>query len=66
MSIIEDTKQVLGIAMAVASLFNLNAIQETELKNYVKLQQSEWVERQKHDNEIEEILKNEAQRICGG
>lgn len=39
MSIIKDSMQVLKIAMAVASLFNLNAIQEAELKNYVKLQQ---------------------------
>ena len=65
MSIIKDSMQVLKIAMAVASLFNLNAIQEAELKNYEKLQQNEWIERRKHDSEIEVILKNEAQRICG-
>lgn len=65
MSIIKDSMQILKIAMAVASLFNLNAVQEAELKNYVKLQQNEWIERRKHDNEIEAILKNEAHRICG-
>lgn len=37
MSIIKDASQIVRIVAAVASLFNLNSIQQTELNNYAKL-----------------------------
>lgn len=39
MGIIKAGMQVAKIVMAVASLFNLNSIQQTDLNNYAKLQQ---------------------------
>ncbi len=65
MSIIKDITQIGKIVIVVASLFNLNNMQQAELKNYAKLQQYEWIEKRKDDAEIEALLKSEAQRICG-
>lgn len=63
MGIIKDGKQIAKIVMAVASLFNLNSIQQTELNNYARLQQYQWVEQMKSEAEVELMLKSEAQRI---
>lgn len=63
MGIIKDSTQIAKIVMAVVSLFNLNSIQQTELNNYAKLQQYQWVEQMKSEAEVELMLKNEAQRI---
>lgn len=63
MGIVKDITQIGKMVIVVASLFNLNAIQQTELKNYVKLQQYEWIEKRKDDAEVEAMLKSEAQRI---
>lgn len=65
MSIIKDASQIVKIVAAVASLFNLNSIQQTELNNYAKLQQYQWVEQMKSELEVELMLKSEAQRISG-
>lgn len=65
MSIIKNITQIGKIVIVVASLFNLNNMQQAELKNYAKLQQYEWIEKRKDDAEIEALLKSEAQRICG-
>lgn len=65
MGVIKDTIQIGKIVLAVATLFNLNAIQQTQLNNYAKLQQYQWIEKRKDDAEIEALLKNEANRICG-
>lgn len=39
MGVIKDGMQITKIDMAVVSLVNLNSFQQTELNNYVKLQQ---------------------------
>lgn len=65
MGIIKAGMQVAKIVMAVASLFNLNSIQQTDLNNYAKLQQYQWVEQRKSESEVELMLKSEAQKISG-
>lgn len=65
MGIIKNATQVTRIVMTVVSLFNLNSFQQTELNNYAKLQQYQWVEQMKSEAEVELMLKNEAQRITG-
>ncbi len=65
MGIIKDGVQIAKIVMTVASLFNLNSFQQTELNNYAKLQQYQWVEQMKSEAEVESMLKSEAQRISG-
>lgn len=65
MSIITDGAKIAKIVMAVVSLFNLNSFQQTELNNYVKLRQYQWIEQRKSEAEIEMMLKNEAIRITG-
>lgn len=65
MGVIKDGVQVAKIVMTVASLFNLSAIQKTELNNYAKLQQYQWVEQRKSEAEVELMLKSEAQKISG-
>ncbi len=63
MGIVKDAIQIAKIVAAVTSLFNLNSMQQTELNNYVRLQQYQWVEQRKTEAEIEYLLKSEAQRI---
>lgn len=65
MGIIKDGIQVAKIVMTVASLFNLNSFQQTELNNYAKLRQYQWVEQRKSEAEVELMLKSEAQKISG-
>lgn len=65
MGVIKDGMQIAKIVMAVVSLFNLNAFQQTELNNYVKLQQYQWIEQRKSEAEVEAMLKSEAVRITG-
>lgn len=65
MSAIKDAWQVARIVATVVSLFNLNSFQQTELNNYAKLQQYQWIEQRKSEAEIEIMLKSEAQRISG-
>ena len=65
MGLIKNGMQVAKIVMTVVSLFNLNSIQQTQLNNYAKLQQYQWIERRKSEAEVELMLKNEAQRISG-
>lgn len=63
MGVIKDGMQIAKIVMTVATLFNLNSFQKTELNNYAKLQQYQWIEKRKSESEVEVMLKNEAQRI---
>ena len=63
MGIIKDTYQVAKIVAIVVGMFNLNAIQETELKTYVRLQQYQWVEKRKTEQDVEEMIKNQARYI---
>ena len=63
MGIIKDTYQVAKIVAIVVGMFNLNAIQETELKTYVRLQQYQWVEKRKTEQEVEEMIKTQARYI---
>lgn len=65
MNIIKDASQIAKIVATVASLFNFNSIQQTELNNYAKLQQYQWVEQRKSEAEVELMLKSEAQKISG-
>ena len=65
MGVIKDGMQIAKIVMAVVSLFNLNAFQQTELNNYVKLQQYQWIKQRKSEAEVEAMLKSEAVRISG-
>lgn len=63
MSIIKDSYQITKIVVVVVSLFNLNSIQENELKSYVKLHQNEWIEQRWSEQEVEEMIKGEAKYI---
>lgn len=63
MSIVKDTIQIGEIVMAVSLMFNFNSLQESELKNYVKLREIEWVRKRKTDQEVEEMIKAEARNI---
>lgn len=65
MGVIKDGMQIAKIVMAVVSLFNLNSFQQTELNNYVKLQQYQWIEQRRSEAEVEAMLKSEAVRISG-
>ncbi len=65
MSIIKDVSQIVKIVATVASLFNLSSIQQTQLNNYAKLQQYQWVAQMKSEAEVELMLKSEAQKIAG-
>jgi len=64
MGVIKDSKTVLKIALAVASLFSFNNMQQTEFDNYVKSNMQGWVEKRKKENEIEEMIKSKAKIIC--
>ena len=52
MGVIKDGMQIAKIVMAVVSLFNLNSFQQTELNNYVKLQQYQWIEQRRSEAEV--------------
>ena len=63
MNIVKDTIQIGKIVMAVSLMFNFNSLQESELKNYVKLREIEWVSKRKTEQEVEEMIKAEARNI---
>lgn len=65
MGIIKDTLQIAKIIITVSSLFNLTPIQETEVKNYVKLRQYQWIEQRKSEQEVEALIRSYTQQICG-
>lgn len=65
MGIIKDGMQIAKIVMLVAGMFNLSSFQQTELNNYARLQQYQWIEQRRTEAEVEAMLKNEALKISG-
>lgn len=63
MNVVKDTIQIGKIVIAVSLMFNFNSLQESELKNYVKLREIEWVSKRKTEQEVEEMIKAEARNI---
>ena len=63
MSIVKDTITIGKIVATVVILFNLNSFQEAELKQYVKFEQYEWIEKRKEDSEIESYIRSKANEI---
>lgn len=63
MGVISDTIQIAKIVAVVATLFNMNSFQENQLKNYVKMEQYSWIQQRRSEQEVEEMIKNEARYI---
>lgn len=63
MGVVKDLMQIAKIVATVSLLFNFNSMQENELKSYVKSQQYEWIEKRRTEQEVEEMIKNEARII---
>ena len=59
MNVVKDTIQIGKIVIAVSLMFNFNSLQESELKNYVKLREIEWVSKRKTEQDVEEMIKAE-------
>lgn len=63
MSIVKDTMTIAKIVATIVTMFNMNSIQETSLKNYVKLEQYQWIEKRKDDAEIQQYILSKANEI---
>lgn len=63
MAIVKDTMTIAKIVATIVTMFNLNSIQETSLKNYVKLEQYQWIEKRKDDAEIQQYILSKANEI---
>lgn len=58
-----DFSKITRIVSAVVVAFNMNASQEAKLNSYVKIYQYQWISEQKHEQEIELLIKEEAYKI---
>lgn len=58
-----DILNVAKVVAIVAGVFSLNNAQQRELDNYVKLYNYEWVEKRKHDSEIESLIEEKVRSI---
>lgn len=63
MSIIKDTYTIGKLVATIVTLFNMNSLQETSLKNYVKLEQAEWIEKRKEESEVQAYILGKANEI---
>lgn len=63
MALIKDVTTIGKVLTVIISMFNMNSFQETSLKNYVKLNQMEWIERKKDESEIQAYILNKANEI---
>lgn len=63
MSIVKDTYTIGKIVATIITLFNMNSLQETSLKNYVKLEQAQWIEKCKEESEIQAYILSKANEI---
>lgn len=63
MSVVKDTMTIAKLVATVVTLFNMNSIQETSLKNYVKLEQYQWIEQRKRESEIQQYILGKANEI---
>lgn len=63
MGIVKDVYTVGKILSSVLIMFNLDSIRENELNSYVKLNQTEWIERCKTESEIEQYIISKANEL---
>ena len=63
MGIVKDVYSVGKILFSVLIMFNLDSIRENELNSYVKLNQTEWIERCKTESEIEQYIISKANEL---
>lgn len=63
MSVVKDTVTIGKLVATVIMLFNMNSLQETSLKNYVKLEQYQWIEKRKDEAEIQQYILSKANEI---
>lgn len=63
MSAVKDTITIGKLVATVVMLFNMNSLQETSLKNYVKLEQYQWIEKRKDEAEIQQYILSKANEI---
>ena len=60
MGIVKDVYTVGKILSSVLIMFNLDSIRENELNSYVKLNQTEWIERCKTESEVVQYIISKA------
>lgn len=63
MGIVKDIYTVGKILSSVLIMFNLDSIRENELNSYVKLNQTEWIERCKTESEVEQYIISKANEL---
>lgn len=63
MSIVKDTSTILKIVATIVTMFNMNSHQETTLKNYVKSEQAQWIEKCKDEAEVQAYIIGKANEI---
>ena len=63
MGIVKDVYTVGKILSSVLIMFNLDSIRENVLNSYVKLNQTEWIERCKTESEIEQYIISKANEL---
>lgn len=63
MGIVKDVYTVGKILSSVLIMFNLDSIRENELNSYVKLNQTEWIERCKTESEVEQYIISKANEL---
>lgn len=63
MGTIKDVITIGKILSSVLIMFNLDSIRENELKNYVKLNQTEWIEKCKSESEVEQYIMDKANEL---
>lgn len=59
-----DYSKISKIVSILIITFNLNSWQKDKLNYYVRMNQNQWIAERKREEEIEEILKQEVQRIA--
>lgn len=59
-----DYSKISKIVSVIIITFNLNSWQKDKLNYYVRMNQNQWIAERKREEEIEEILKQEVQRIA--
>lgn len=58
-----EFSKIMRIVSATAIVLNMSVSQKVELENYAKLHQYQWCNERKREEEIENLIKQEASKI---
>ncbi len=58
-----ELSKIMRIVSVTAIMLNMNVSQKIKLENYAKLHQYQWNSERKREEEIENLIKQEASKI---